>query len=338
MKKLKNDSYLIQLPKNAFQYLIGFSFYLIIFGELNILRLIIGLTAFLLTYSSIYHYNDLMDYEEDRKSSIKRTYKALARGDLTKEKVISRMIALFLSGIALGALIGGWYVLLLLGLLATNYLHSSPRTKKLFKYNLKYLFPNMFIMQFLKFTSGWFTFTTNLTLLPSWIIACLCTSYIFGYVIYKRGIANISKFLKKKLKLSIALSTIVLITFFISLIIYPFKIPLLAIIPISFIFLVLRKEKSQVKRFFGFLKIIHLVIFMLLVFILLLNVPVVGEINEETGRVIDTLSTLSLKNLDNESLKVFIQINNTLYDYPIKDLKDLEALINLSIGTIRIKE
>jgi len=331
MKKIVRDSFLLQLPKNALQYLIGFSFYLTIFGELNILKLIVGLASFLLTYSSIYYYNDIMDLKEDKRNKVKRIYKALARGDISFDKAVSRMQIMIFLGLALGALISGWYTLLLLGLLVTNFLHSNPHTKKKFKKNPKYLIPNMFVMQFLKFSSGWFTFTTNINQLPFWIIACLCLSYIFGYIIYKEDIKNINKAIKRKKKIVVVLSVTVLGTFFLSLLIYPFKIPLLIIIPTSFLFFAMRKEKNHIKRIFGFSKIIFVVISVLIFSILLLNVPVVNEINEDAGKV------LSIDKVNNISLSVLIKINDTIYNYTIKDLKELDVLLNLSKGSIRIK-
>lgn len=337
MRKLTREMWFLQLPKNAFQYLVGFSFYLTTFGEFNILKLIIGLSSFLLTYSSIYYYNDLMDYKEDKKKKVKRAYKALARGEITHNTAVTRMARLMLSGLVLGSLIGGWYVLLLLGLLITNHLHSSPNTKKKFKYNMKYLYPNLFIMQFLKFAGGWFTFTTNLTMFPTFIITCLSSAFVFGYIMYKESVLKPSQVFKKKSKSLIILSIITLTTFFISLIIYPFKIPLLALIPTMFLFFTMRKQKNEVIKTMGFLRVITVVILSIIISTLLLNVPVIEDINEGAGRLIDTLGTLSIERLDNNSLNLLIEINNTLYSYQIKDLNELDAILNFSKADISIR-
>ena len=66
---MKTDSVIVNLPKNIVQYLIGFSLYLLVYGSFDLFKLIIGLTSFILAYSAIYPYNDLMDYEKAKKDT-----------------------------------------------------------------------------------------------------------------------------------------------------------------------------------------------------------------------------------------------------------------------------
>ena len=166
---MKLDSITMNLPKNVVQYLLGFGLYLLVYCSFDPIKFVLGLAAFIISYSAIYPYNDLMDYKEDRKNVFKKHYKAIARGDMTQEKAITLAYGLPIIGLLIASFVSRWYMILLIFLLFQNFLHSSPQTTKTFKKKNRYMFINMYLMQAIKFSLGWFTFTTDLTRLPIWL-------------------------------------------------------------------------------------------------------------------------------------------------------------------------
>ncbi|HLE05897.1 MAG TPA: UbiA family prenyltransferase [Candidatus Nanoarchaeia archaeon] len=327
---MKTDSVIVNLPKNIVQYLIGFSLYLLVYGSFDLFKLIIGLTSFILAYSAIYPYNDLMDYEKDKKDKFKRVYKALVRGDLKQKDAITLTFGLTVTGLLLSTLVNSWYTVLLLVILLQNFLHSAPQTSKYFKLKKKIMIPNMFILQTIKYTLGWFTFTTDITQMPTWIINTLSGAYVYAYVVYKHGTGNMKASMSKNLKVYIPLGTLVIGSYIISLMIYPFKLPIIIIVPLGFLFFTMRNQKDIIKKTFKLSGITVIVMAGMVLMNFLLNVPSIAKVNDGTTDVFEKIGEITMNKMDNETYEVVCQINETLYSYPIRDLKELDNIFNIT--------
>ncbi len=342
MGKISNsvvkDSFIFNLVRNSLLYLTGFSLYLLTYGYFNLIKTIIGLLSFIITYNSIYYYNDLMDYESDKKNKFKRKYKALTRGDITINDAITIMFSSIIVGLMLSVFVNQWFTILLLFLLLQNFLHSSPITTRLFKHNRKVMIVNMFLMQFIKISLGWFALTSNTTLMPSWIIATISLAYVWSYFFYKKGIHQIKKTFKQYKKTALFLSITTIASYFISLIIYPFKIPLIAL-PIILILLVLKRNISnnQVNRTFKLMGVTFIVLLIMNLLFLLLTVPIIERVNNETQAIFSKVGNVTLRIVDNNTYEAICIINNSLYSYPIKDLNNFNKLLNFSNGELVIR-
>ena len=68
----------------------------------------------------------------------------------------------------------------------------------------------------------------------------------------------------------------------------------------------------------------------IMIMLLLLNVPVIGMINNNASEAINQLSELTLKQMDDNTYEVICNINDSLYTYPIRDLNELQGLFNVT--------
>jgi len=333
---MKIDSITLNTPKNIVQYLIGFGLYLLVYGSFDPLKLILGISSFIIAYAAIYPYNDLMDLEEDKKDDFKKAYKALVRGDLSKQKAITLVFGLPIIGLLIASMVSFWYTFMLMILLFLNFLYSSPYTR--LKKKKSYAVLSIFAMQSIKFSLGWLTFTTDLTLLPSWIITTLSLAYIFGYILYKKNVIDMKKTMKENLKIMIPLSVAVVFSYVVSLLIYPFKLPLLIVFPLAFVFLSMQKQKNVVKKTFTLSNMTVAVLAAIAVTLLLLNVPFIGLINEGTSDAIDKLGEFTLERVNDETYDIICTINASLYNYPIRDLTELDSFLNVSSREVVLRE
>ncbi|MBD3311982.1 hypothetical protein GF352_00805 [archaeon] len=329
---MKVDSITVNTPKNAIQYLIGFSIYLLVYGSFEPFKFILGLASFLITYAAIYPYNDLMDYEVDKKDKFKQDYKALVRGDMSEKTAITLAFGLPIIGLLLASLVSFSYTLLLILLLFLNFLYSSPYTR--LKDRMGWALVLMFFMQLIKYTIGWFTFTTEVVTLPSWIVLTFTFAYLTSYVLYKKNIINMTKTFKEHKKLMIPLSGITLFSFIISFLVYPYKVPWLLLFPLTFFVLITRKQKNQTTKTFKLMGITTSLMTLIVILFLLLNVPAIGMLNQNASRAIDELGELTLQRMDNGTYELICTINETIFSYPIRDLKDLDNYFNITDLTV----
>lgn len=335
---MKTDSILINLPKNMVQYFIGFALYLLVYGSFDPLKLILGLASFLIAYSAIYPYNDLMDYEQDKKDEFKKVYKALVRGDLKQKDAISLVFGLSIIGLMLASLVSQWYMFLISITLFQNFLHSNPHTKNTFKKKKRYMVPNIFIMQFIKYSLGWFTFTTDLTKLPTWVITTFSLGYVYAYILYKSNIKDMLSVLKKKIKIMLPLTIIIIFTYSVSFWVYPFKIPLLLVIPLLLLIFTMSKQKNVVTKTFKLSNITLIILGGTTIMLLLLNIPVISEINDNVTEIYNKIGNLTLETMGNNTYELIYTINETVYTYPIRDLKELNKLFNLTSTEVIVNE
>lgn len=285
--------------KNSMQYVLGALFYFTIFGNLDVRLLMLGLVGVVISYNSVYYMNDIIDYENDKKDAINRKIKPLLTGKFSKKEAVVYCLISMLIGLPLSFAVSRPFGMIVALLLFLNILHSTLMKRM----GIKAVASNMFIIQLIKYSLGWFALTLTLDKFPLFTFAAFSAAYVTFYIIYKKKLVlfnesfyyeNKGKRLKdsikitlggvfKKNKLLIIPVILTATSYLISIIFYPFRLQLILLVPlISFISLAAGRinftshiVKIKVSR--------YLTIFSLFVFILffsLLQNPVVVHINE----------------------------------------------------------
>src|SRR4030042_4040910 len=98
LKNVLYNSVTVSLPKNIIQFFLGFVLYWLIFGAFDAAVLMIALAGFLLSYSSIYFLNDIVDFEDDRHDKDKMGWKLVAKGAMSKKTALATGRAFMRSG------------------------------------------------------------------------------------------------------------------------------------------------------------------------------------------------------------------------------------------------
>ena len=138
------------------------------------------MVAFLFTYSSIYLFNDIIDYKDDIKNEEKRSWKPIASGKLSIKSAKILFLLLLISGLVISVAINIWFTSIMMTLVFLNFLHSSPISR--FKKSIPKTMVNMTIIQTLKYSCGWFALTSNLSSFPLFLMLMLATVYTTSYM------------------------------------------------------------------------------------------------------------------------------------------------------------
>lgn len=222
----------------ALIFLIGTALFWQVNGYLGN-KLVIGLIAFLFTYSAVYVYNDLMDLEEDKKHYVKwKRNRPLPKGLINKSTAVRVIITNSIIGLLLSLAVNYGALIINSGLLVINLIYSSLRLKK------KPLIGISLVMcsQFLKILNGWIVNSTNLSRLPWLFIIMYALSYGFLMSTYKKKFFK-SRGQKRKFMLFLGISVLsLLIT---SLLLYQFLLE--AMIRLTFLCLIF----FLLTRYFG---------------------------------------------------------------------------------------
>lgn len=325
--KLKNilyNSVTISLPKNIVQFLLGFVLFWLTFGSFDVFVLGVALSGFLLTYSAVYFFNDIVDYREDSLDAEKKEWKLVASGVLSKKAAMVTGIAFMVTGLLISALVSGWFLNIMVVLLFLNFLHSSPYIKL-----KKMLLPtsiNMTLIEFLKYSSGWFAFTSDLSRFPFWIIMTFSIAYSSIYLVYKfkfRGNAIKSN---KWLLASVAVFSV--FSFILSIILYDFALPLIILLVLSIILIVVSLGVGKKFKFMNWLWIEFIILPIIIIAFLLLSFPLIAQANSNITATIDQYKESVYRKLPGdvaEGLK-------NLTESPYESLDDIQDIMNMTIN------
>ncbi len=317
----------VNLPKNIIQYLLGVVLYLVIVGSFDVLMALLGLVGFVLIYSSVYVFNDLMDIEEDRKKKDKREWKIIATGKLSIEKAITIMFFLIVCGFFVSVLINTWFVVLMIALLALNILHSSTYTK--FKKNMYKTSVNMTVIQFIKYSCGWFAVTTNISSFPFWVILAFSLVYNICYMAYKKDFKRAH--IKMEKPVFAGMGLLFFVSYFYSMVAYSFPLVLLVIMVfVTIVSIVLKNSNIKIHSMKNrvFIEYVTLPI-VILSFLLLMN-PVVAGVNNEISDTLENYSDEITCSLPADVVDSLTAIKDNLEKYEtLDDIKvDIENIIN----------
>ncbi|MFH8038433.1 MAG: UbiA family prenyltransferase [Candidatus Aenigmatarchaeota archaeon] len=261
--------YLPNLIKTVLQFLLGAIVFFFYNGNLDIVKILAGLFSISFAYIFVYTMNDILDYKTDIKNEKIKRRKIFLRSPLFKEnikieKIISFAYISLVLGIFLSFFISPLFPFLILIILFTNFIHSNKifATKEISIISM----PNMFIMQFVKFSSGWLSQTSSFGNFPSLIFILFSAVYIIIYRILKRGL-KLKESLKKEKFSIITLSFITVFSFFLSIFLYDITLPLL----LTLIFcLIIYIPIARIKNFENKFKHGSLISIILLSFFLIL--------------------------------------------------------------------
>ena len=319
MRKLLFNSVTISIPKNIIQFALGVILYWVMFGLPDVYTTFIALIGFLVAYSSVYIYNDLVDHKEDRRDREKIKWKLVAGGHLgtNSSKVLTVLFAVV--GLAVSLVVSRWFFLIILGMLFLNFLHSSPYTR--FKKSLGKTTVNMTAIEFLKFCCGWFALTTDLVKFPFWVVFAFAIVYTTSYLIYKFRFKGGS--IRSNKKLFIGLGILGAVSYIISFFQYGFPISmiLLIIIPLFVLFL-FKKMDIDVHRINNMILIEYLLLPVVIISFLVLTIPFVAQANQEIASKIDTYAEDIIQEIPEDIKEPIENITDELKKY--ESLEDIE--------------
>jgi heme O synthase-like polyprenyltransferase len=321
------NSITVNIPKNMIQYFIGLILYAVIIGFPDIYVSLLGVVSFVITYSSVYLLNDIVDADEDRKIKNKSVWKPVASGTLSKKNAFSIAWILLIVGLVLSMFVNKWFFLLNALLILLNFLHSSPYTQ--FKKSLPKTAVNMTMIEFIKFSLGWFALTPNLEYFPFWIILGLAGAYNIGYLFYKFRLNR--KLIRKNMLPIAALGILTFVSYVISWIIYDFQLSLILIFVLPLAVLVLLNIKKIYKETFkGMFFIEYVLLSLIIVSFVVLLIPAGFSVNVEINKIhTESMNELErnipiteeLKNLS-EQTKRFESLDDIGYEI-CEEFKDI---------------
>jgi len=328
LKNILYNSVTISLPKNIIQFFLGFVLYWLTFGPFDVITLGVALSGFLLAYSSVYFFNDIADYREDNLDAEKNEWKLVASGVLSKKAAMAIGIAFMVAGLLTSALVSGWFLNIMAVLIFLNVLHSSPYIKL-----KKRVIPttiNMTLIEFLKYSSGWFAFTGDLSRFPFWIIMTFSIVYMSIYLVYKfrfkgRAIKN-----NKWLLASVALFSA--FSYILSIVLYSFALPLIILLAVSVILIVFSMNMGKKLKFMNWLWIEFIILPVVIIAFLLLSFPLVEQANTNITATIDQYKETVYKELPGDMADGLKNLSESPYD----SLDDVQAAVNKSVNLSEI--
>jgi hypothetical protein len=329
LKKALFNSITISLPKNMVQFLLGAILFWFIVGVPDIYVTLLAMAGFLVSYSAVYLYNDLVDYEEDRKDSEKVKWKIVAGNMLSVPMAkITIAISLF-AGLSLSLMVNKWFFMIVLAMLFLNFLHSFPYTR--FKKGIKKTAVNMTAIEFLKYSCGWFALTTDISKFPFWMIMTFALVYMASYLIYKFRFSG--SVIRSNKKMFIAIGAFIAVSYLISFIQYgfPLSMTLLVVIPL-FILLFLKQADIEFHRISNMVVIEYILLPVVIVSFAILMVPVVSQANENIASTIGTYKENVIREMPDEMKKSMDNISDELKKYSTID--DIENKIRTGIENI----
>jgi 4-hydroxybenzoate polyprenyltransferase len=319
------NSITVSFPKNTIQFFLGAVLFWIIFGTINIITALTAFLAFILTYSSIYLYNDIVDYKEDRKDKEKLKWKLVAGNKISLEKAMILSIIFVISGLTISFFINKWFVLILCGLLFLNFLHSSPFTK--FKKSMYKTTVNMTLIEYLKYSIGWFALTPNISKFPFWMILGFAVVYTTSYLIYKFKFKRVE--IRQRKPLFSFLIGGCLALYVISVINYGFPLSLTFLLTFLLVLLLsLKIGNFDFHKIKNMLVIEHILLPLIILSFLMLMNPVIASTNDQIVSDIHSYKENISSNIPENVKKPLENLSNELEKF--QSLDDLESKVNLN--------
>ncbi|NOX71219.1 MAG: UbiA family prenyltransferase [Candidatus Micrarchaeota archaeon] len=330
-KSIVFNSITINLPKNIIQFSVGALLFVAMFGTFDVVGALFAAVAYLVLYSSVYVYNDMIDAGDDAKHPHKRQWKLVASGLLSEHAARKVLWIMLIAGAALSLFVNPYFMGLMLFAVLLNYLHSSPRTY--FKGSIKKTAANMTLIEFLKYSSGWFAFTTNVSSFPFWIILTLSLAYTISYIVYKAE--DTSVITKQHTKLLGASVVIAFIAYSISLFAYsmPLAMVLMLVLPSMMIFM-FRNTKRRYNTLNSVMTTQLLLLFTVIFSLSIIFIPPAAEANENIAMELDNYAETIKNGLPYSVVEKMDVMAVDLQKY--KDLNDIFDDFGKKIARLRL--
>jgi 4-hydroxybenzoate polyprenyltransferase len=178
------------IPKNIGLYAVGILLLLISGHSFEVVATLVGLIAFIISYSSVYVFNDLFDITEDEMTPEKHMRKPLVQGSIENDEAVKIGLSLLIIGLLLSLFIDLRFFGILSILIIINALYSIPlfslSSKRSFKHSIAAL-PLVSAMQILKLLLPW-TVTANLAQFPFLFALGFSLLYVVLFKGYKRNL------------------------------------------------------------------------------------------------------------------------------------------------------
>ncbi|NIU82637.1 MAG: hypothetical protein GWN64_03960 [Candidatus Thorarchaeota archaeon] len=182
------------IPKNIGLYSVGVMLLLLFRIAIDPPRILLGLLAFLVSYSSIYVLNDLYDLEDDKRDEKKVLRKPLARGVVDRKDAVVIFVSLLILGLLLSILLNLLFFCVIISLILINLIYSI-RLTNIRKQSLEDLRPKslkhttfglplVFLMQLLKILLPW-TIGAGLMHFPVLFVIGFSLLYVILFKGYK---------------------------------------------------------------------------------------------------------------------------------------------------------
>lgn len=116
------------IPKNIGLYSVGVMLLFLFRFTIDSLQFLLGLLAFMVSYSSIYVLNDLCDIEDDKKDEKKVLRKPLAHGVVNRSEAVTIFISFLILGLLLSIFLNLLFFCVIIALVLINMIYSIPLT------------------------------------------------------------------------------------------------------------------------------------------------------------------------------------------------------------------
>lgn len=273
------NSATLNAPKNILQFLFGVVIYTSLTGDYNLLKIVVAASGLSMGLGAIYLFNDLTDYEEDRKNQMKISWKAIANGSISVQTAKYLIILLSILGTLFSFLSGTNFFAIFIAIIALNLLYSYPAIRLKSHKNSSLII--ITLIQILKFSSGWFLFTNTLEGFPYPFVISLSVGYALLFLYYKNNTTNAKTIIRENKKRVYPLSLVMFLFLLISFFMYAFPVVFLLILGMSvptILFYTLSKDYLGTKVNFAFM---YAGLIIILLSFLLLSVPTVTATNDK---------------------------------------------------------
>jgi len=272
------NSVTLNAPKNILQFLFGVVIYVSVTGDYILLKIILAASGLSFGLGAIYLFNDLTDYEDDKKNQMKISWKAIANGSISIPTAKYLIVILSVLGTLFSFLAGINFFVIFACIVALNLLYSYPAIRLKSHKNSSLVV--ITIIQILKFSSGWFLFTSSFKGFPFPFVVSLSVGYSLLFLYYKNNTTNAKKMIKENRLRVYPLSLLLIIFLLISFFMYAFPVVFLLILGMSIptiLFYALSKDYLGTKVNFAFM---YAGLIIILLSFLLLSVPMVTATND----------------------------------------------------------
>ncbi|MCC7572328.1 MAG: UbiA family prenyltransferase [Candidatus Methanofastidiosum sp.] len=278
LRAIVYNSATLNAPKNILQLLFGVVIFASITGEYDLLKIVFAASGLSLGLGAVYLFNDITDYEEDKKNQMKISWKVIANGSISIPTTKNLVLILSILGTTFSFLAGMNFFIIFSLIIGLNLLYSYPSIRLKSHKNSSLIV--ITIIQILKFSSGWFLLTNSFKGFPFPFIMALSVGYTLMFIYYKNNTTSAKKIIKENRRRVYPLSLLLIGFLLISFFMYAYPIVFVLILAMAvptILFYSLSKEYIGTKVNFAFM---YAGLIIILLAFVLLSVPTVTASND----------------------------------------------------------